>query len=196
MVFFDDLGDNWPQHNCQDELPPPEYNPTDADFFRAMQGITQTIQPKNDGLLPGMIRASGSINIDPSSIQRIQHTKNRIRNTMPMEPMGKANPIGRVTHVLRKVSLKKRHGVKPNTIGAETISKILGGLTVTQITILVDEIDIDPAAEDLLSYTFWCKPPLVPKSLSTNDVVEVAIKPIEIWSIGRRWVATSLDVLT
>ena len=194
-VVFDEPGGNWPQHNCGDELPPHAYNPSNMDIFRNMQGVTQSVQGKNDGLLTGMMRATDSI--DPV-IRRVTQAKDRKRDTMAIPPYsgGKSEThIGVVTHT-SEISLENKFGIAPDSIGARVISRKLGGLRVTQITIQVDEIAADPDAEDYLSYTFWCKPALAPKTLARHSVISATIAPTDIIGIpDTRWVAGSLEVI-
>ena len=83
----------------------------------------------------------------------------------------------------------------PSPIGARLIAARLGGLTAAQITILVDEIAIDQDALDLMSYTFWCNPSLVPDDLSVRDVISVTLAPAELAAAGLRWVASAVDLL-
>ena len=69
------------------------------------------------------------------------------------------------------------------------------GLEAIQITILVDDIDIDPAAIDLLSYTFWCEVSESSQSVATQDIVWVEVIPVEILGDESRWIAEHLELL-
>lgn len=192
-VLFDDLGPPWPQHRCGDDLPPPTHNPSDADIYRAMQGVTESVRPKDYDLLPGMKRFSGSI--DVSIVDRVGRSESKTRDIMRIEPMGGAEKHIGVVAQVGAVSITDRHGVAPDSPIARQAAKILGGLTVTQLTIHVDEIAIDPDAEDILSYTIWLNPQGLPKSLSKGAIVSVAIRPIDIFGIDYKWVADKLDVI-
>ena len=192
-VLFDYLGPPWPQHRCGDDLSDPSYNPSDADIYRAMQGVTESVRPKNYDLLPGMKRFSGSI--DASMVDRVRRSESKTRDIMPIEPMGRPDKHIGVVAQVGEVSITDRYGIVPDSPGARQAAKILGGLTVTQLTIHVDEIAIDPDAEDILSYTIWCNPQGLPKSLAEGAIVSVAIRPITIFGIGDKWVADKLDVI-
>lgn len=192
-VLFNYLGPPWPQHRCGDDLPEPTHNPSDADIYRAMQGVTESVRPKDHDLLPGMMRFRGSI--DVSMVERVGRSESKTRDIMRIEPMGGAEKHIGVVAQVGAVSLTDRHGVAPDSPIARQAAKILGGLTVTQLTIHVDEIAIDSDAEDILSYTIWLNPQGLPKSLSKGAIVSVAIRPIDIFGIGYKWVADKLDVI-
>lgn len=192
-VLFDDLGPPWPQHCCGDDLPEPTHNPTDADIYRAMQGVTEGVRPKDYDLLPGMMRFRGSI--DASIVDRVGRSESKTRDIMRIEPMGGAEKHIGVVAQVGAVSIADRHGVAPDSPIARQSAKILGGLTVTQLTIHVDEIAIDPDAEDILSYTIWLNPQGLPRSLAEGAIVSVAIRPIDILGIGYKWIADKLDVI-
>lgn len=192
-ILFDDLGPPWPQHRCGDDLPDPSYNPSDADIYRAMQGVTESVRSKDYDLLPGMKRFSGSI--DASIVDRVRRSQSKTRDIMRIEPMGRPEKHIGVVAQVGAVSLTGRHGVASDSLGARQAAEILGGLTVTQLTIHVDEIAIDPDAEDILSYTIWLNSQGLPKSLAEGAIVSVAIRPITIFGIGDRWVADELDVI-
>lgn len=192
-ILFDDLGPPWPQHRCGDDLPDPSYNPSDADIYRAMQGVTESVRSKDYDLLPGMKRFSGSI--DASIVDRVGRSESKTRDIMRIEPMGRPEKHIGVVAQVGAVSLTDRHGVAPDSPGARQAAKIVGGLTVAQMTIHVDEIAIDPDAEDILSYTIWVNSQGLPKSLAEGAIVSVAIRPIDILGVGMKWVADKLDVI-
>ena len=192
-VLFDELGPPWPQHRCGDYLPAPEYEPTSAERFHNLQGVTESVRPKDYDLLPGMRRFNGGI--DPSIVGRLNRSASNARGTMRIDPMGGAEThIGVITHA-SEVDIGERFSLSPDSIAARAIAGIFAGLNVAQITLLVDEFATDPDAEDLLSYTFWINPKLLPAALSAGDVVGVAIRPRDIMGVGMRWVASSLELL-
>lgn len=192
-VLFDYLGPPWPQHRCGDDLPDPSYNPTDADIYRAMQGVTESVRSKDYDLLPGMKRFSGSI--DASLVDRVGSSEPKTRDIMRIEPMGRPEKHIGVVAQMGAVSITDRYGIAPDSPVARQAAEILGGLTVAQMTIHVDEIAIDPDAEDILSYTIWLNSRGLPKSLAEGAIVSVAIRPITIFGIGDKWVADKLDVI-
>ena len=69
------------------------------------------------------------------------------------------------------------------------------GLEAVQITLLVDELDLDPDAVDMFSYTLWVQSSSVADSVARNDLIEVGIEAVELLGEERRWVATSLEIL-
>ena len=114
---------------------------------------------------------------------------------MRMDPIGREETlVGTVTH-RSEISLESRFGIGSDSIRARLIGNIFGGLTIVQITVLVDEIAVDPDALDLMSYTFWCDPELVPEELSEKDVASATITPRDIASAGVRWVASEVKLL-
>ncbi len=195
-VLFDSLGPPWPMHNCREDAQQSVLNrPSDKEFFDNMQGVTLSVEGKNSGLLPGMIRFSGEI--DPAIVRSVRQSESKTRDIMRIDPYSegtKETVIGVVTHK-SEISLENRYGIDPNSIGARIIRRRLGGLTVTQITVHVDEIADDPDAEDLLSYTFWCNAKLLRNPLSEGIIVVATLTPEEIIGIGVRWLANSIEIL-
>lgn len=194
-VLFDDLGPPWTTHNCQDDASPSPARPSSDEFFKSMQGVTLSIQDKNSGLLTGMTRFSGSV--DDGIVQRVKHSETTTRATMAMGPYtgGKRETLlGIVTHA-SIVSIEDRFDISSGSLAARQVSKALGGLSVWQITIHVDEIASDPDAEDILSYTFWCNPEHLPNSLSAGNIVEATIKPTKLMGICTKWVASAIDAI-
>lgn len=193
-VLFDSLGWPWPLHDCLTPDPPPSPNPTDADIFQALQGVQFSVRnDKTSGLLPGMKLFNGSV--DEVIATRVGSSESATRDTVRIDPLGgEETHIGLVTH-LSEVSLESRFIIASESIGARLIAGMLGGLTAVQITILVDEIASDPDALDLMSYTFWSNPKLVPKGLSESDVISVTFAPADLAAAGRRWVASGVELL-
>lgn len=192
-VLFEDLGPPWPQHRCGDDLAEPEYNPTRAEKFRNMQGVTQSVRPRGYDLLPGMARFKGGV--DPAIVGRLNSAASGARDTMRIEPIGGAEThIGVITHA-SEVDVVERFSISPDSIGARAVMDVLACLNVAQITLLVDEFATDPDAEDLLSYTFWCNPELLPGAAGVGDVVSVSMRPREIMGVGVRWVAGAVEGL-
>ena len=193
-VLFDALGWPWPLHDCLSPGPTSKPNPTNDSTYRALQRVQFTIRDeKTSGLIHGMRRFNASI--DPAILSRVEQSQSTTRDTMRVDPIGgEETHIGTVSHI-GEVSLESRYSVESDSIGARLISSTLGGLTVMQITILVDEFASDPDALDFMSYTFWCDPGLVPEILSTGDVVSATFAPAQMAGVGLRWVASSLEKL-
>lgn len=102
--------------------------------------------------------------------------------------------IGRVVEV-HKVDLAQRFGLEPRSVGAKLLVDRFGDLMVVQMTILVDEIDIDPEALDYLSYTFWCELTAEVESAEKDDIAHVELYPANIFDKERRWVAESVQIV-
>ena len=113
---------------------------------------------------------------------------------MPIDPFDglKENILGVVSDI-HQLSLGRKFGIGPGTLGAKLIEEELGSMNVTQFTVLVDEIDVDPDAIDRMSYTVWCSGGAV-QSLDSGSVVSAAVEASNILGIGLRWIAKSLEV--
>lgn len=93
------------------------------------------------------------------------------------------------------MDLLLRLGLDPGSIGAQMIGNRFPGLEAVQITILVDEIDLDPDAIDMFSYTLWIQRSSVADSVAKNDLIGVEIEAVELLREERCWVGTSLEIL-
>ena len=153
-----------------------------------MERVTISAQHPNYGLLPGTVRESEAV------IRRVRESQSRPRETMRIDPLssGREMLVGHAVDV-RKVALADRFGIQPTSIGAKILASTFPSLRVVQITILVDELDIDPDTEDLLSYTFWCKMSDVAESVTRGDIVHVEVEPVDMLS-ERRWLARSMEI--
>ena len=193
-VLFDELGWPWPIHDCLNDTRPSTPERTDEEIFEALQGVQFSVRDeRRSGLIHGTRRFNGSI--DDAIVSRIGRSESSARNTMRMDPIGREETlIGTVTH-RSQVSLESRFGIARDSIGARLVGGVLGGLDTVQITILVDEIAVDADALDLMSYTVWCRPELVPEALSEADIVSATIMPRDIAGVGVRWVASMVKWL-
>ena len=197
-VFFDDLGGRWPEHNCgggtasQPDSAPPR--PDGRVAWSQLKGVEFSIRDANAGLLPGM--AHRAIKMPPAAIRRTSELGHRPRETMRIDALGtKAELlIGRVSEAF-VTTLDENSGLRSGSIGLRLLGERFPSLDAVQITMLVDESDIDPDAEDLLSYTFWCPPSTVAALVVRNDIIRVELEPVDLFGIGRRWMATSLEIL-
>lgn len=159
-----------------------------------MRDITQSVQARDHGLMPGMRRVPPEM--ANSMIQRVKSVSSRTRETLRIDPFGSRREtlIGRVTAV-NTVDLVRRLGFEPGTVGAQLVGGRFPGLEAIQITILVDDIDIDPDVVDLFSYTFWCRASDMTRSLKTHEVVQVELEPARILGGDSRWVTESIEIL-
>ena len=115
---------------------------------------------------------------------------------MKIDPLGSKSEtlIGRVVAV-HEIDLTSKLDINPGSIGANFVIGNFPGLQANQITMLVDEIDIDPDAEDLLSYTFWCPISNSAQSVRNDDIIKVEIEPVNVLlESERHWVARSLKI--
>ena len=193
-VFFDDLGPPWPIHNClsapQSSRPFVPHPPGKIAQTGTMIRVTVSSQSPNYGLMPGMIRA------EDVAIPRVKSAVRHPRETMRIDPIGteRETLVGRVVEV-HAVDLARRLQVERGSIGAGLIDNRFPDLKAIQITILVDEMDIDPDAEDLLSYTFWTAATPVSESIARHDIAHVEILPVKILGGENRWVAESIEIV-
>ena len=129
-------------------------------------------------------------------VRRVRSMDTVTRETMPINPFdGLKESILGVVSDIHQLSLDKRFGIEPSTLGAKLIEEKLGSMNVTQLTVLVDEIDVDPDAIDRMSYTVWCSG-VAAELVGNGSVVSAAVEAANIFGIGRRWVANSLAVLS
>ena len=193
-VLFDELGWPWPIHDCLSDTHPSTPERTDEEIFEALQRVQFSVRDeRTSGLIHGTRRFYGSI--DDAIVSRIGRSESSARNTMRMDPIGREETlIGTVTH-RSEVSLESRFGIARDSIGARLVGAILGGMDTVQITILVDELAVDADALDLMSYTVWCRPELVPETLSEADIVSATFMPRDIAGVGVRWVASMMKWL-
>ena len=64
-----------------------------------------------------------------------------------------------------------------------------------QITFLVDDLDVDPDAVDLFSYTFLCQVSGISSIVATYDFIRVEVQPTEFLGDDHRWVASSIEII-
>lgn len=111
-----------------------------------------------------------------------------------MDPYGERQEsiVGVVSHIYR-FAIGSRFSIDSDTLVASAISSVLGGLDVAQITVLVDDYLNDESAVDKMSYAIWCHQNGVPASLEEGHIVEAIIRPRDFMSLGKRWVANSME---
>lgn len=197
-VFFDELGDGWPEHSCGRLAHPSpvarEPRPSGRVAWSQLAGVTFSFEQTDSALMPGMARRS--IQMSTAAIRRVSEAQFRPRETMRMEPLGSMSEVlvGRVTNT-HHVPLDRKSGLKEGSFGLRMIAEHFPRLDAVQLTILVDDIDIDPDAEDLFSYTFLCHISEAAELVEENSIVKADIRPLYLPGLGRRWVATSLELL-
>ena len=199
-VFFDppDRG----VHNCLARSgAPPNPSPPRASgkvALRTLLDVTVSVQPEDDGLMPGMERAKGGF-LENLKRSWARMPKASERETVRVDPLGEKSEtlVGEVSEAL-EIDIAARFGISRNSIGAAILGKTFPGLRVTQITILVDDSLNDTDAVDKMSYTAWCPADVAPSGIAKGASVVAEIAPREfkfMGEIGRRWVVESVDKL-
>ena len=115
---------------------------------------------------------------------------------MRIEPLGSRNVT--IVGVVRERSqpdLNRRYGFGVGSIGFVELAKMVGDPAPIQLTVLVDELSVDPAAIDFSGYTFLCPRSIVDKSVRQGAVVQAELRPLEILGADRVWLASSIEVL-
>ncbi|MDE2686434.1 MAG: hypothetical protein OXI16_02895 [Chloroflexota bacterium] len=193
-MLFDSLGPPWPLHDClttpSQSTPPP----TTTELYNALQGVQFSVRDNRTSvLLPGMRSFVGRI--EPAIVTRVGASESKTRDTMRVDPMGgEETHIGTVTHI-GIISLEKRFGMASDSLGARMIYDVLNSSEITQVTILVDELAVDPDADDLMSYTFWCSVDNLPESLGANDLISATMSPVDFMGVGMTWIASAVEWL-
>ena len=159
-----------------------------------MTDVTTSVQAENYGLITGMRRVAGGI--DPEIVRRVnQRPDASSRDIMRMDPLGnRAESLDGVVHDVVQLRLGEKFGIEPGTVGAQIVGSLFPGMNAVQITVLVDEIAVDPDAVDFLSYTVWCESTKVTESLSKGHTVSLTATPIDILGIERRWFSREVEV--
>ena len=146
-VFFDDIGGYWPVHRCKGSNTGSTLRQglSGRIAWDSLRGVRINRQSENHGLLSGLRREREPTEV----VRRVRLNKNISRETEAMHPVGYAdNPIvGVVTHI-SQIDVLEKHNIAPQSVGAAQIARQLGTLNVTQLTVLVDDLDKDPAAID------------------------------------------------
>ena len=201
-VFFDppDRGEHRYSCPAMSGAPPPPTPPrASGKVARAnLAGVSFSVQPDDDGLMPGMERVEGDFlaNLKRSWARMPKASE---RETVRMDPLSDESEtlVGEVSESF-EIDLAARFGISRNSIGAAILDKTFPGLRVTQITILVDDFLNDADAVDKMSYTAWCPADVAPRGLAKRAFVAAKIAPREfkfMGEIGRRWVAESVEEL-
>ena len=159
-VFFDELGEPWPVHDCVGGRHRPrgtagsDYEGPSSWGTMLDVSILRGTPPRTD-LLPEL--RSGRQLIDPEIVLRARESRSRQRDTMAIEAMGSiaVEVVGVVQH-RSDPDLAKRYQLGRDSIGFTHLANRIGDTDPVQITLRVDEIATDPAAIDYFSYTFLC----------------------------------------
>ena len=198
-VFFDELGEPWPVHDCVGGHPRPrgtagsEYEGPSSWGAVLDVSIIRGSTPRSD-LLPEL--RSGRQSIDPEIVLRARESSSRQRDTMAIEAMGSV-PV-QVAGVVQHRSdpdLAKRYQLGRDSIGFAHLASRIGDTDPVQITVRVDEIATDPAAIDYFSYTFLCPRDQVGEKVRNNVVLQARLDPVEVLGVGKVWRAKTVEIL-
>ena len=94
--------------------------------------------------------------------------------------------------VVSKVDLRKKFGLEERALLASHLVQKFPGLKVTQITMLVDDLINDPAAEDILSFTVWYPEGVVPSDLTAQESTKITIVGVKLL-VGDRWIGEAIE---
>ncbi len=115
---------------------------------------------------------------------------------MKIEPL--SSEVAEIVGIVRERStsdLEKRHRLAHNSIGFQDLAKTIGDADPVQLTVTVDELATDPAAIDLMGYSF-----LIPRHATGKDIVKYVVinavlVPIETLGGIRIWLAREVQRL-
>ena len=156
----------------------------------------------NDYLVGECTRSSprgfrpGEDSVDQALTKRVRESENRSRNTMKIVPLG--SEVANIVGVVRERStpdLEKRYRLPRNSIGFQHFSKTIGDADPRQFTVIVDELATDPAAIDIMSFSFMIPRQMVGKDIVRNVVINAVLVPVEALSGTRVWLARELQRL-
>ena len=115
---------------------------------------------------------------------------------MKIEPLG--SQVAEVVGIVRERStpdLEKRYRLPHNSIGFQYLAKTIGDAGPVQLTVTVDELATDPAAIDLMSYSFLIPRQLAGKDIVKSVVINAVLVPVETLGGIRIWLARELQRL-
>ena len=128
-VCFEELGNRWPIHNCS-------------------QWRASTARRPRDSVFEGAL--------DNSYAESVRRHRASSRDTVRMEPASDVFlTILGVVDSVTTFSALERLGIGSGILAAEQIVRKFSGEKVTQVTVRVDDLDVDPQALDYKGYTFW-----------------------------------------
>ncbi len=198
-VFFDELGDSWPIHDCRTQ--PAAGGQSGAMPYTGPSSWGATIGINILGgrqgaydLLPGL--RGGKDSIAPAITKRVLGSGNLGRETMRIDPLG-SSPV-EITGVVREWSqpdLARRFSVGRDSIGFEQLTRAIGDADPVQITVHVDELADDESAIDFFSYTFVAPRILAGQGIIQNVVIYVRLVPLESLGLERLWLAEEFERL-
>lgn len=191
-VFFDELGDPWPKHNCGHTENPVDNSPSTIPSIPGINWIRGG-QAKGN-LLPGLVRGDS---IDPEIIRRVvRKSQNQNREIVRIDPLGSIPEviIGKVQDRVEP-DLPKRYGIDRNSIGYSELAKKIGDADPVQFTVLVDELASDPEVIDQASYTFLCARQLADRNIRRGALVEAHLEQTRSLGIGPFWLAKEIERL-
>ena len=191
-VFFDDLGEPWPIHDCltrpgvADNRPSSLMSIPGISLYRGVNG--------SPGLLPGLVHTPRDF--DPATARSLRESQILARDTVRMDPLGSI-PI-EITGVVRdrtNPNLSRRLGIEEGTIGYDLLIKQIGSGALVQLTILVDDLGQDPAAVDLQSYTIICKLETVSPKAVAGVIVTARMYQVQVLGSSPFWYSEGVELI-
>ena len=166
------------------------------EYWETLIGVTESIEPKNYGLIHGMVRYPKEV-ADYLERRRKGVSEAQQRDTVAMHPYAGSredNLIGEIAGII-DVYLPERFDFSESSVLAATLVNIFPGFEVKQLTILVDDFLNDPAAVDLMSYTVWCPAGMILNDVERGQSVEATFSAKDMLIVETRWVAESIELL-
>ncbi len=177
-VFFDppDLG----RHDCSTGSPLPA------------SAWSLSYLPPEPGMRLGLKRFPPDI-ARWIGIARSGQSELQQRNTVSVTPADgeRRNVAGDISAVSR-VDLRKKFKLEERILLASHLAQRFPGLQVTQITLLVDDLINDPAANDILSFTMWYPEGLAPSDLALHESVRITLVAVKLL-VGDIWIGESIE---
>ena len=196
-VFFDHLGHPWPIHECflrhmrrrDGTAGPPR--PSGKYSWDTLVDVFESREAEDSGLLTGMKRYPAGIDVANLSRKPSLAPGKSPAQTVAIDPIGnnQSEYLSGIVHDVSHISLLEKLSVGPDTLGARIIGQTFPELEIVQVTVLVNESE----AEDMLSYTAWCRPTDETKLLSKGHFVSAVFRAEDILIAGRRWIGEDLE---
>ena len=198
-VLFDVLGDGWPLHDCQTQ--PAAGGQSGGTPYAGPSSWGATIGINISGgrqgaydLLPSL--RGGRDSIVPAITKRVRESRNLVRETMRIDPLGSS--AEEITEVVRERSqpdLARRFNIGRDSMGFEQLTRAIGDADPVQITVHVDELADDESAIDYLSYTFLAPRIRAGQGIVQNAVIYARLVPLESLGLERLWLAKEIELL-
>ena len=191
-VFFEELGDPWPKHLC--------------DEYLEATGRTRSEPPEKPKLPSREILYAWAIMspkehdypvyVEPGYAAKMRHhieaerAGKRERLRMEPPPTRGHQDVGRVTDLAERVDVYKQAHLPPDNPMAAALLGRLAKEPMARVVLVVD----DPDQDDLEEYTCYVPQKLLKKAgVIRGDVVHFRLTPVEIPGRTRVWLCTDLE---